>query len=167
LLGPTSILDYGCGQSRLLEALALGHSVELMRYDPAIPAYAKKPEKPADLLINIDVLEHVEEKDLDEVLSEMSSLCRHAIIIVDTKPAAAILPNGANAHATVRSHAWWRQRLTPFFPVLLPIAVARRSRAGFKTWPRKSNQFLQYAGLRTVETARHYGARIFAKMSGH
>ena len=33
LLKPRSVLDYGCGQSRLLEQLNLGYPVELIRYD--------------------------------------------------------------------------------------------------------------------------------------
>ncbi|MGI9419164.1 MAG: methyltransferase domain-containing protein, partial [Geminicoccaceae bacterium] len=68
---PRSILDYGCGQSRLLDELDLGYPVTLHRYDPAIPDYAEKPEGAVDLLLNIDVLEHIEEEDLDRVLAEM------------------------------------------------------------------------------------------------
>jgi hypothetical protein len=167
LLKPASVLDYGCGQSRLLDELDLGYPVELIRYDPAIPAWAKKPDKRVDLLINVDVLEHIEEEDLDQVLAEMASLCRNALIIVDTKPAAAILPNGRNAHATIRPHAWWRERLLRHFPVLHPQATARRSRAGFRTWPRGRGQAVQYAVLRAADTARHYAGRLAAKMGGH
>lgn len=162
LLRPASILDYGCGQSRLLDALALGYRVDLIRYDPAIPAYAKKPTSRADLLINVDVLEHIEVADLDAVIGEMASLCRNAIIIVDTKEAVAILPDGRNAHVTVRPHAWWRDRLSRFFPELHPIATARRSRAGFRTWPRGFAQTLAYAGMRLGEDGAHYGRRALA-----
>ena len=91
LLRPTTIVDYGCGQSRLLDRLNLGYSVELFRYDPAIPAYASRPDVKADLLLNIDVLEHIEESDLDDVLADMRSMCRHALIIVDTAPATRSL----------------------------------------------------------------------------
>src|SRR4051794_14502543 len=84
LLHPTSILDYGCGKSPLLDRLELGYPVELLRYDPAIPAIATPPDKPVDLLLNIDVLEHVPEADLDAVVGHMATLGRNAIIIVDT-----------------------------------------------------------------------------------
>jgi hypothetical protein len=156
LLRPRSILDYGCGQSRLLEALNLPFAVELLRYDPAIPAYAQKPEQVVDLLLNIDVLEHIEEPDLDAVVADMAALCRNAIIIVDTKPATARLPDGRNAHVTVRPHAWWRERLSRHFPLLTPVATVRRSRAGFKTWSRTPAQTLVYLGWRGVETLRYY-----------
>jgi hypothetical protein len=167
LLEPRSILDYGCGQSRLLEALQLGYPVELLRYDPAIPAWATKPQTVADLLISVDVLEHIEERDLDTVLAEMAGLCRNAIIIIDTKPAAALLPDGRNAHVTVRPHAWWHARLSRHFAPLYPIATARRSRAGFRTWRRSPQQAVSYLGLRTADSARHYANWLRAKMGSH
>lgn len=164
LLRPRSIIDYGCGQSRLLDQLDLRYPAKLMRYDPAIPPYARKPESPADLLINVDVLEHIEERDLDAVIAEMASLSRNAIIIIDTKAASAVLPDGRNAHVTIRPHAWWRNRLSRYFPALYPLAAARRSRAGFKTWPRGAGQTVKYLGLRTAENARYYGGRALAKV---
>lgn len=160
LLRPASIIDYGCGQSPLLEMLELDYPVDLCRYDPAIPQHCKRPDRRFDLLLNVDVLEHIEESDLDEVLAEMASLAKDAIIIIDTKPAKLILSDGRNAHVTVRPHAWWRERLGGHFPHLEPIGTARRSRAGFKTWGRNLSQTLRYAALRATETARHYGGRL-------
>jgi Methyltransferase domain len=167
LLKPRSVLDYGCGQSRLLDELDLGYPARLLRYDPAIPAWAQKPDERVDLLINIDVLEHIEEADLDKVMAEMASLCRDALIIVDTKPAAAILPDGRNAHATIRPHAWWRERVARHFPVLYPQATARRSRAGFRTWRRSLGQAVQYGLMRAGDSARYYATKLAAKPGGH
>ena len=59
LLRPQSVLDYGCGRSALLEALNLGAGVKTFRYDPAIPEYASPPANAVDLLLNVDVLEHI------------------------------------------------------------------------------------------------------------
>ncbi len=160
LLRPASILDYGCGQSRLLDILDLGYPVRMARYDPAIPAYAKKPDQVFDLLINVDVLEHIEEHDLDDVLSEMASLCRNAIVIIDTKPAARQLSDGRNAHVTLKPHAWWAERLSQHFPYVKPIATARRSRAGFKTWKRRPGEAVRFAIMRAGETIRHLGRRM-------
>ncbi|MGI9382588.1 MAG: methyltransferase domain-containing protein [Methyloligellaceae bacterium] len=157
---PRSILDYGCGQSRLLDELDLGYPVILHRYDPAIPDYAKKPEGAVDLLLNIDVLEHIEEEDLDRVLAEMRAACRDAIIIVDTRPASAILPDGRNAHVTLRPPAWWRDKLAEVFGSLEPVRTVRRSRAGFKTWRRGSAETLRYHAMRALEDASHYAGRV-------
>ncbi len=163
LLRPASIIDYGCGQSQLLDVLDLGYPVKLVRYDPAIPQYQSKPDSVFDLLINIDVLEHIEETDLDDVISEMRSLCRDAILIVDTKPAKKFLPDGRNAHVTVRPHAWWRERLSKHFGELDTIGTARRTRAGFKTWRRAPDQTFDFAKMRMAETAKFYAKRMTRK----
>jgi hypothetical protein len=156
LLKPSSIIDYGCGQSRFLDELELDYRVDLIRYDPAIPQYSQKPNTRADLLINIDVLEHIEERDLDDVIDDLASLSRNAIIIIDTKPASTFLPDGRNAHVTIRPHVWWRERLLKHFPTLHPVATVRRSRAGFKTWSRSVVGSLNYFWLRAGEDFRHY-----------
>jgi hypothetical protein len=163
-LGPSSILDYGCGRSRLVECLDLGFDVRTLRYDPAIPEFAARPSEVVDLLINVDVLEHVPESDLDAVVLEMRDLCRHALIIVDTRPAALILPNGKNAHCTLHSHDWWRNYLLKFFPAVIPIRAARRSRAAFRTWPLSSRDRLVLPFSRAREDVAYWLARaVFGK----
>jgi hypothetical protein len=119
-----------------------------------------------DLLINVDVLEHIEERDLDSVLAEMASLCRNAIIIIDTKKAAAILPDGRNAHVTLRPHVWWKERLLRHFSSLHPIVTARSSRAGFRTWERNGVQTLRYKWMRAQESTRYFVARIAGNRPG-
>lgn len=160
LLAPKSVIDYGCGQSRLLEELDLGEDVELVHYDPAIPAYSLRPDKVFDLLINVDVLEHIEEKDLDTVLAEMRGLCRDALIIVDTAPAALLLADGRNAHVTLKNPQWWLRRLEQHFGPLERVATARRARAGFRTWKRTPAQSASYAGMRISENIRYYARRL-------
>ena len=163
LLKPRSIVDYGCGQSALMDRLDLGYPIERHRYDPAIPALANKPDGTVDLLINIDVLEHVEEADLDDVLADMRSLCREALIIVDTAPAKGTLPDGRNLHVTLKPHDWWRERITRHFGPLHPVRTLRRARAGFKTWQRGPKQTLQYHLMRVREDTRYYAKRIQGK----
>lgn len=161
LLDPHSVIDYGCGQSPLLEMLGLDDGVALHRYDPAIPEYSSKPEGKFDLLINVDVLEHIEEVDLDEVLREMAGLANNAIVIIDTAPAKLVLPDGRNAHVTLKDHDWWQARLSRHFAYLEPIGTARRTRAGFKTWKRAGLEAnFRHAALRAEETLRHYGRRL-------
>jgi hypothetical protein len=166
LLHPRSILDYGCGQSPLLDRLELGYPVELHRYDPAIPSIATPPAEPVDLLINVDVLEHVPEADLDRVVGHMASLAREAIIIVDTEPAGTVLPNGENAHCTLHPHAWWADYLNRFFPTLEPIKVKRRRRAAFRTWRRKPGDELRFLTLRLKEDARFWYGKAQGLLGG-
>jgi hypothetical protein len=159
LLHPRSILDYGCGKSPLLDRLGLGYAVDLHRYDPAIPAIATPPAEPVDLLINVDVLEHVPEADLDRVVGHMASLARNAIIIVDTEPAGTVLPNGENAHCTLHPHAWWANYLQRFFPTLEPIRVKRRRRAAFRTWRRGPGDAFRLRFMRVGEDLRFWSGK--------
>jgi len=163
LLRPNSIIDYGCGQSQLLDKLDLGYPVDLYRYDPAIPAHASKPDVTADLLLNVDVLEHIEEADLDEVLADMRSMCHDALIIVDTAPAKRTLPDGRNLHVTLKPHDWWRERVEKHFGRLEPAPTLRSARAGFKTWRREPGDNMRYHALRALETARYYAKRVQGK----
>jgi len=163
LLKPRSIIDYGCGQSLLLDRLDLGYPVEGIRYDPAIPEFAERPDLKADLLINIDVLEHIEDSDLDDVLSDMRALCREALIIVDTAPAKGTLPDGRNLHVTLKPHDWWRERIAKHFGPLYPVRTLRRARAGFKTWQRSPKQTLRYHLMRAREDTRYYAKRMQGK----
>ncbi len=141
---PGSILDYGCGQSLFLEALNLSSDVHLMRYDPAIPEFEKRPKKCVDLLINIDVLEHIPEDDIDTVLREMKTLCKDAILVIDTVPAKHTLPDGRNAHLTIRSHDWWQNRIEEVFGYAEPIRTPRRTRAAFKSYPTGKGEYFSY-----------------------
>jgi hypothetical protein len=160
LLNPKSVIDYGCGQSPLVDMLGLGPDTVTRRFDPAIPAYSEKPSGVFDLLLNIDVLEHIPEPDLDPIIEEMRSLCRDAILIVDTVPARLILPNGENAHATIRPKEWWAEKLGRHFPHLVPIQAVRPWRAAFRTWDRPAEQGGAFVRMRRMEDLAYFRQRV-------
>ena len=130
--------------------------------DPAIPELSGEPVGRFDLLINIDVLEHIPENELPALLEKMKGLAREALFIVDTKPASMILPNGENAHCTLHPHSWWKAMLARFFPTLVPIRVARRSRAAFRTWQLSPSQAAVLCAMRLAEDARYWSRRAVA-----
>lgn len=167
LRDPGSILDYGCGQSVFLDVLDMGEDVALGRYDPAIPSYAERPQQVFDLLVSIDVLEHIEEADLPKVLQEMRESCRDALIVIDTKAANHTLPDGRNAHVTLKSHDWWRDALARHFDVVEPIPAVRSSRAAFKTWPSTLSERVRYRWLRLGETLAYYARRAVGRHKSH
>lgn len=135
-LGPIgSILDYGCGRSRLVDWLARLNGATPYRYDPAIAEHSTLPTGPFDLVVNTDVLEHIDEQDLDDVLSEISSLSKNVYFNIATARAAAVLPSGENAHCTVRPDAWWHEKLVAHFPCLRPTEAWKPQRCSFVTWP--------------------------------
>ena len=132
-LKPQTVIDYGAGTSALwalIEDCGVGH---VWRYDPGIPKLSRRP-KPAELLVSIDMLEHVPIDELDGVISDMASLSKRAVIIIDGHLAKTILPNGDNAHATVRPAVWWHERLRRHYPYVERIWGVRRRPASFRTW---------------------------------
>ena len=99
-----TILDYGCGK-RTMETF-LPH-LEIAGYDPAVEEYSALPA-PADLVICLDVLEHIEPEFLENVLNHLRDLTKKVILLsVSTRPAHKTLPDGRNAHLTVEPPEWW------------------------------------------------------------
>ena len=114
-----TVLDYGCGKGALLEAL--GRSLPelvLTGYDPAIPKFSKLPEGEVfDLVICTDVMEHVEEKFVAAVLANVAAMAGTvAYFLIACYPARHFLPDGRNAHLTVRSPEWWHHKLETIWP---------------------------------------------------
>ena len=133
--GVKTILDYGCGQSRGVDWLAKRNDATAYRYDPAIPEYAMLPADRADLVISTDVLEHIPEPHLEDVLSQMRAISPYAFINVSVVPALEILPNGDNAHCTVRAPEWWEDRLRRHYNMVMRIrGYSSLTSATFVTW---------------------------------
>lgn len=134
-LKPTSLVDYGCGRSRLAEMLAEKAGIgRIAKYDPAVPQWAEKPGEVFDLLINVDVLEHVPDEEIDAVAAEMAAMAREALIVIDTRPAKARLSDGRDAHVSRHDEGWWLERLRRAWPTLRPFRAYRHGRVGFKTF---------------------------------
>jgi hypothetical protein len=112
----STVLDYGCGGSDWRTAgfdEASGHSaVEYFKLQNAYryePARNLDERQPVDCVISFDVLEHIFISDVPAVLRDMFSYATKLIILnVACYPAAAKLPNGENAHITVRPPMWWK-----------------------------------------------------------
>lgn len=120
------ILDFGCGKGGLVKSLD-GEPLQRSRpytftprhfplnvegYDPYVKEFCKPPEHEFDMLVSTDLLEHIPEKELDEIFNDMLSyqprLMFHAI---SNRKATQILPDGTNAHKTVKDAAWWLDKL--------------------------------------------------------
>lgn len=117
--GATSLLDYGCGSRQsLLLGLKLGANVAYEGYDPAVPAYSRAPV-PAELVVCIDVLEHIEPDLLDAVLDDLASLCDpYGYFTIHSGPARKVLSDGRNAHLTQQGADWWLPKLKTRFEIL-------------------------------------------------
>lgn len=118
--GAETILDYGSGKAlyydRLpgepadgrIRTLAAWGNPRITCYDPAYPPFADEPEGAFDGVISTDVLEHIPEDDVPWVLHELFSRAKRFVYAVAAcYPARKTLPNGENAHCTVRPPEWW------------------------------------------------------------
>ena len=111
--GKGTVLDYGCGKGWL----AANMPIPVAEYDPGIPGKDTIPE-PADFVLCLDVLEHIEPDYLDTVLEDLQRVVlRYGIFTIACKPASAILPDGRNAHLIIQNTNWWMQKLLNHFDI--------------------------------------------------
>jgi hypothetical protein len=120
--GIHTVLDYGCGKALGYEhwqGKRNGEPVTGLKniwgvdaialYDPAYEPYSQLPSGKFDLVISTDVLEHCPEQDIPWIVAEIFGLSdRFVFCTVATYPAKKLLPNGENAHITLKSPAWWK-----------------------------------------------------------
>lgn len=110
-----AVIDYGCGKGVLADQLTKSSHLRCEKYDPAVPGYDIKPLRKFDCLINTDVLEHVPDAELDATLRNFPDLSDNAIVIPHLKKARQVLPNGENAHCTLKSPSEWVEVLGAYY----------------------------------------------------
>lgn len=121
-LQPKTILDYGCGKGLLSNKIAeLYPNIKVYQYDPSIPGLEKIPVVKADLVINTDVLEHIPENILPNVVKNISEISQNVYFQLHHGLAAAILPNGENAHCTVKPPVWYHEMFKKYFNNVNPL----------------------------------------------
>ena len=155
-LNTCDILDYGAGKRTLGSALretfmkagAIG-SLKLQEYDPAVPEIAADPSE-ADIVVCLDVLEHIEPECLGDVLQHLFDKARKIILaVVNTGPAVKSLPDGRNAHLIQQSMVWWANVLDEKFSIR-SINV-RDHDAVFIMQPRKKREPAAEPIVKTVQ----------------
>lgn len=106
-----TILDYGAGQGSLgRELRKAGFYID--QYDPAVAKIAKLPRGPFDLVVCTDVLEHVEEDCLGEVLADLRTRADDLVfLVISLVETAKTLSDGRQAHITLHPRQWWLDRL--------------------------------------------------------
>lgn len=113
-----SVLDYGTGKGSLVRRLRseLPAKIQVEGYDPAMPDFASKPEAPSDILLCLDVLEHIEMRSIDAVLKDIHRLTRRfCYLVIDLQPAGKKLADGRNAHILLAPAEWWISRVAQLF----------------------------------------------------
>jgi len=116
-----TVLDYGSGKGEqygrevrdgpniLAPAIQDLWSVKSIRcFDPGVDQLDKLPDQNFDAVIATDVLEHVPESDVFWVVDELFSFAdKFVFASIPCYRAAAVLPDGRNAHITIRPPLWW------------------------------------------------------------
>lgn len=116
---PPRILDYGSGKGvqylrwRIHERWG---GILPDCYDPGVPYLSKRPKPGYRGIICCDVLEHIAEDDLPEILGDVFGLVGQlpafVFFSICCRPSKhKTLPDGRNAHLTVKPPEWWRQKL--------------------------------------------------------
>ena len=145
-----TILDYGGGGSNWEEpnfepstgenAKTFFDVKEVNTFEPARNLMEKKQ---SDCVICMDVLEHIFIADVPNVIDELFSLSKNLLIInVACYKAAAMLPNGENAHITVRHPLWWKGSIDTIasnFPNVSYALIASTSYSNATIFPEISH----------------------------
>lgn len=160
--GSRTLLDYGSGKGEAYQQkdIELGNGetspslkdywkLESIRcYDPGYEPFSQLPTDSFDAVICNDVLEHITEPDLPWVLDELFGYARKFVFAnVACYPAKKHLPNGQNAHCTVREPDWWRGLIHAV--AMRHTDVSYQLQLSTRTGPRK--KFGGLYGKRTLE----------------
>lgn len=122
--GAQNVLDYGCGKGQQYEMRTLDRGDEgtfdcvqdywdvdyVHCYDPSYAPYSELPRGTFDGVVCTDVLEHCPEEDVDWIVDELFSYANRFVFAnVASYPARKRLPNGENAHVTLKPADWWQR----------------------------------------------------------
>ena len=131
-----TMLDYGCGKGFFyknpsnqnglqIKSLRNYWDIDIDLYDPCFDENSYLNEdKNYDLLICVDVLEHIPTEDIYWILEKlMTKTKKYLFINVACYPAIALLPNGKNAHINIQPPKWWHEKILNFQDKLQHIKV--------------------------------------------
>lgn len=118
-----TLLDYGCGKAKCWKEFNLKSQFNLDRlglYDPGVSLYSTLTNEIYDLVICIDVLEHVPKQHVDTVLAQiMERASKVVFLTISTRPASKKLIDGSNAHATIEPKEWWLEKLKKYEKLII------------------------------------------------
>ena len=111
-----TVLDYGGGGSDWdainfdpVTGKSAKNFFDLEEVNTFEPARSLLKKVKSDCVVCVDVLEHIFVADIATVVKDLFKLSKKLLVInVACYKAAALLPNGENAHVTVRNPHWWK-----------------------------------------------------------
>lgn len=139
-LNPKTIIDFGCGKGILAEKINTLKGKKCLKYDPAIEEYNTLPNFVSDLIICTDVLEHVPESILMQVIYKIETHSKYAFLNISCRRAGAILPDGSNAHCTIYPPRWWKDILKKQFKFVYEWEIKDNTACAFVVTRHKSKR---------------------------
>lgn len=113
-----TILDYGCGKGAFKKMFPPVENVYVEQYDPCIDEHSADPN-PTDIVVCLDVLEHIEPECLHDVMTHLRDLTKQICYVsINTKPALKYLSDGQNAHLIAENNEWWTPILRKYFDIV-------------------------------------------------
>lgn len=147
-LRPKTILDYGCGKGLLTKTLQSKHpNIEFFNYDPCVEEYSKLTYSNFDMILNTDVLEHIPEENIDDILKHIKSLSNNVFFNLHHERALTFLPNGENAHCTVKPPKWYHEKIKNLFGNCIPLISRDIPNTSAITFKISSEQLFDYSYL--------------------
>lgn len=171
-LNAKTVLDYGCGGGVLLRHLAQLPGVSVYGYDPAVPEYATMPIKNADIVLCTDVMEHIPECDVNDVLSDIREISKFAFFNIALVPprnkACPNLPDGSPLHCTLRSAEWWQDKIMEHFDNVGYTLTGKRGRSVvIVTFTPRAPKLFDYVAQRVMFGYRlPFSYKIRQKLAG-
>jgi len=122
-----SVLDYGSGKGTQYDPRPISGEDgteydgvvdfwgvdDVTCFDPAYSPFSQLPTGSFDAVISTDVLEHCPEEDIGWIVEEMFGYAEKFVFaVIACYPASKRLPNGENAHCTIRPPEWWNEYFT-------------------------------------------------------
>jgi hypothetical protein len=122
---PRSLLDYGSGKGYQYLSRRIHEKWGGLLpycYDVGVRQLSRRPQGTFDGVLCCDMLEHIEEGDLDEVLGDVFSFASvrepparsFVFAAINCGPSHKKLPDGRGVHLTVKPPAWWRGKIERF-----------------------------------------------------
>ena len=123
-----NILDHGCGKGGLVSVLNENDLVlgQAYGYDPAVKEFERNPRKFYDLVISIDVFEHIGRDYISSTIAEIKKInTGFFFFCIDLLPANKKTHDGRNAHFLIAPSDWWTQQIKSHFKIVTAIEVGQ------------------------------------------
>jgi len=126
-----TLLDYGSGKGHQYSVHNLDKywGVVVDCYDPYVKEFSILPNKKYDGVVCTDVLEHIPEDKLDDLISTIfSKATKFVYFCVCTRAALKKFSDGSNVHVTIKTPEYWQEKISKFNKNNLTVEIKFRTK---------------------------------------